>query len=68
MIAGYGVTEEAMGCPIIADMETSVLGVFDGVEVHCGAPATCPLLICLLDTDMMRTPQPKSPSIAMESS
>ena len=52
MIAGYGVTEEAMGCPIIADMETSVLGVFDGVEVHCGAPATCPLLICLLDTDM----------------
>ena len=28
-----------MGCPILADMETSVHGVFDGVEVHCAKVA-----------------------------
>jgi hypothetical protein len=39
MIASYGVTPEKMGCPIEADMETSVLGVFDGVEVHCARVA-----------------------------
>ena len=39
MIAGYGVTEEAMGCPILAEMQTSVHGVFDGVEVHCAKVA-----------------------------
>ena len=35
-IASYGVTEEAMGCPIVSSMETVALGVSEsGVEGYC---------------------------------
>ena len=35
VLAGYGVTEQAMGCPIISSMETILVGTTaDGVDVH----------------------------------
>lgn len=35
LLAGYGITEEAMGAPVAASMDTVRLGsVLDGVEVH----------------------------------
>ena len=34
VLAGYGVTEASMGCPIRATMETVVLGEVDGVPIH----------------------------------
>ena len=40
LIAHYGVTEETMGAPIRAQMETRVLGTVDGLEVNC-AEAAC---------------------------
>jgi hypothetical protein len=64
MIAGYGVTEAAMGCPILADMETSVHGTFDGVEVHCAKVAYEADGILLLNrvkphTDICKPPNPE---------
>ena len=36
MIEGYGITEEAMGCPILASMEVAELGrTSDGTMIYC---------------------------------
>lgn len=39
LIGHYGVTEETMGVPIQAQMETRVLGTVDGFEVNCAEVA-----------------------------
>ncbi len=33
-LAGYGITEESLGCPIIGDMSTTVVDVIEGSEIH----------------------------------
>lgn len=39
LIAHYGITEESMGVPLRAEMETVEVGRVDGVTVHCAVPA-----------------------------
>ncbi|MCL1999993.1 MAG: DUF362 domain-containing protein [Planctomycetes bacterium] len=35
-LSGYGITEEAMGCPILSSMETVEIGALaDGIKVYC---------------------------------
>lgn len=36
MLAGFGITEEAVGCPVISSMETIAVGTLeDGTVIHC---------------------------------
>lgn len=34
ILASYGITEEAIGCPILSSMETEVIGRTEGIPVH----------------------------------
>jgi hypothetical protein len=39
-LAGYGITEESVGCPIVSSLETRVLGTTDeGIPAHCSVDA-----------------------------
>jgi len=49
VLAGYGVSEEALGVPVRATMDTVVIGEVDGVEVHVDrhvAEAGRAVLVC----------------------
>ncbi len=63
VVAYYGISEEAMDCPIRADMETSIHGEFNGITVHCAKVAYESDGILLLNrikphTDICQPPDP----------